>query len=61
MRPQSKVGEVTGNSSTIGRQHYDRTKIDTAKDKRWFCTEAETIAAIYDIQRDEPGPEERQH
>ena len=28
-----------------GGQYYKRTKISTAKGERWFCTEAESIAA----------------
>jgi hypothetical protein len=28
-----------------GAQHYDRTKISPAKGERWFCTEAEAVAA----------------
>jgi endonuclease YncB( thermonuclease family) len=27
------------------QQHYDRTRIDTARGQRWFCTEAEAQAA----------------
>ena len=28
-----------------GAQHYDRTKINTEKGERWFCTEADAVAA----------------
>ncbi len=28
-----------------GGQYYDRTKIDPSKGERWFCSEAEAIAA----------------
>ncbi len=28
-----------------GGRYYDRTKIDTSKGERWFCTEAEAKAA----------------
>ncbi len=30
---------------TPGGQYYDRTKISPSKDERWFCSEAEAIAA----------------
>ena len=29
----------------LGAQHYERTKIGTAKGERWFCTEAKAVAA----------------
>lgn len=29
----------------LGTQHYDRTRINTAKGERWLCTEAEAMAA----------------
>ncbi len=28
-----------------GGQYYDRTKIDPSKGERWFCSEAEAVAA----------------
>ena len=28
-----------------GGQDYDRTKINTAKGERWFCSEGEAVAA----------------
>ena len=28
-----------------GGQYYDRTKINPSKSERWFCSEAEAIAA----------------
>ena len=28
-----------------GTQHYERTKINTMKGERWFCTEAEAFSA----------------
>jgi hypothetical protein len=28
-----------------GSRNYDRTKINTAKGERWFCNEAEAVAA----------------
>ncbi len=43
---------IKGNISSRGRiyhtpysRHYARTKINTARGERWFCTEAEAIAA----------------
>lgn len=43
---------IKGNISSRGRiyhlpysRHYARTRINTAKGERWFCTEAEAIAA----------------
>lgn len=28
-----------------GQEHYDRTRIDTSRGERWFCSEAEAVAA----------------
>lgn len=43
---------IKGNISRGGRiyhtpwsRHYDRTRIDTSRGERWFCTEAEALAA----------------
>jgi endonuclease YncB( thermonuclease family) len=42
-------GNISSSSERIfhvsDAQHYDRTKINTANGERWFCTEAEAIAA----------------
>lgn len=41
-------GNISGNGRIYhmpGQQFYDRTKIDTGKGERWFCTEAEARAA----------------
>ena len=42
-------GNVSSSGERIfhvpGAQHYDRTKISEQKGERWFCTEAEAIAA----------------
>ena len=53
--PAARVGErrIKGNISRSGtriyhvpgRQFYDRTRINTSKDERWFCSEAEARAA----------------
>ena len=52
--PESTTGcAIKGNISSSGErifhipggQHYDRTKISTAKGERWFCTEAEAVEA----------------
>ena len=52
--PESATGcTIKGNISSKGEriyhlpgdQHYDRTKINLAKGERWFCSEAEAIAA----------------
>lgn len=42
-------GNISGNGERIfhspGAPHYERTKINTAKGERWFCTEAEAVSA----------------
>jgi endonuclease YncB( thermonuclease family) len=52
--PDSAAGcVIKGNISSSGEriyhvpggQYYDRTKINTAKGERWFCTEEEALAA----------------
>ena len=52
--PESATGcLIKGNISSKGEsiyhvpgdQHYDRTKIRTSKGERWFCSEAEAVAA----------------
>ena len=52
--PESGNGcAIKGNISSKGErifhspgdQHYDRTKINTARGERWFCSEAEAVAA----------------
>ena len=52
--PDSAGGcTIKGNISSSGEriyhtsdaQDYDRTKINTAKGERWFCSEAEAVAA----------------
>ena len=52
--PESANGcVIKGNISSKGEriyhvpggQYYDRTKISTAKGERWYCTEAEAVAA----------------
>lgn len=53
--PASSTGEcrIKGNISRSGKriyhvpgaQHYERTRINTSKGERWFCTEAEARAA----------------
>jgi endonuclease YncB( thermonuclease family) len=54
LSPESATGcVIKGNISSKGEriyhspgaQHYERTKIDTAKGERWFCTEAEAVVA----------------
>jgi hypothetical protein len=30
-----------------GGRYYDATVIDTSKGERWFCTEAEAVAAVW--------------
>ena len=32
-----------------GGQYYDRTKINTAKGERWFCSEAEAVSRPYGL------------
>jgi endonuclease YncB( thermonuclease family) len=52
--PENPAGcTIKGNISSSGEdiyhvpggQYYDRTKINTTKGERWFCTEAEAVAA----------------
>ena len=52
--PERAIGcLIKGNISSKGKriyhspgvQHYERTKINTANGERWFCTEAEAVAA----------------
>ena len=53
--PAASAGEcrIKGNISrsgtriyhVLGAQHYDRTRINTSKGERWFCSEAEARAA----------------
>jgi hypothetical protein len=52
--PDNATGcTIKGNISSSGEgiyhvpggQYYDRTKINTAKGERWFCSEAEAVAA----------------
>ncbi len=42
-------GNISGKGERIyhipGGEYYDATKIDTSKGERWFCTEAEAVAA----------------
>lgn len=41
-------GNISGNGRIYhmpGQEHYDRTRIDTARGERWFCSEAEARAA----------------
>lgn len=41
-------GNISGNGRIYhmpGQEHYDRTRIDTSRGERWFCTEAEAQAA----------------
>jgi endonuclease YncB( thermonuclease family) len=50
--PPSAACRIKGNISRNGRiyhrpggQDYDRTRIDTSKGERWFCSAAEAVAA----------------
>lgn len=43
-------GNINGKGVRIyhtpwGSRHYDRTRIDTSRGERWFCSEAEAVAA----------------
>ena len=38
-------GDWTARAKLPGGRYYDATVIDTAKGERWFCTEAEAVAA----------------
>ena len=55
MTPSSEGGgcKIKGNISdkgeriyhVPGQQHYGKTRITTGKGERWFCSEAEALAA----------------